>query len=202
MAVVRKLLPAFAALFCSVQLHAQGRITGKVVDSTNNQPLSSVTVSVEGTTRATLARADGSFDLGGVPAGTQRVRARRIGYHTLLTTVTVTDGGTANVQLDMVPQPAVLTEIVSTGYGGQRREAITGSVTTIDASDAKVGVVTNATQLIQGRAPGVQIITSSGEPGGNMQIRIRGGTSISASNDPLYVIDGVPLQGAATTPDA
>src|SRR5262249_7011771 len=70
------------------------------------------------------------------------------------------------------------------------------------ADEAKVGVVTNATQMLQGRATGVQIIQSSGEPGTNTQIRIRGGTSIGASNDPLYVIDGVPVQNDATTPGA
>src|SRR6266852_363101 len=117
MAVVRKLLPAVAAaLFCATQLHAQavGRITGKVVDSSSNQPLSSVSVGVEGVPRTTVARADGSCDLSGVPAGAHVLRARRIGYHTVVQSVTVPDGGTATVELKMAPQPQVLTEIVST----------------------------------------------------------------------------------------
>jgi TonB-linked SusC/RagA family outer membrane protein len=204
MAVGRRLVPALAvALLCATQLPAQvGTIRGRVLDSTSQQPLSSATITVEGSSRATSARADGTFDLSNVPAGVQRVRARRIGYHTLLRTVTVPPGGAVDVVLSLEAQPAVLSEIVSTGYGTQRREAITSSVTSIDATAAKVGVITNATQLIQGRAPGVQITQSSGEPGGNTQIRIRGGTSISASNDPLYVIDGVPLQNDATAPGA
>src|SRR5204862_6371985 len=74
-------------------------------------------------------------------------------------------------------------------------------VSTIDADAANVGVITNATQMLQGRVAGVQMTANSGEPGAGSQIRIRGGTSISASNDPLYVIDGVPLQNQAPTPD-
>src|SRR5207247_10043641 len=109
---------------------------------------------------------------------------------------------TATADFKLLPQPAVLTEMVVTGYGSQRREAITGSVATVDAKEADVGVVTNATQLLEGRATGVQIIQSNGEPGGNTQIRIRGCTSISAGNDTLYVIDGVTLQNDATTPGA
>jgi iron complex outermembrane receptor protein len=100
------------------------------------------------------------------------------------------------------PQPTVLTEIVSTGYGTQRREAITGAVSTINADSARIGVVTNAEEMLQGRTAGVQIVKSNGEPGGNMQIRVRGGTSISASNEPLYVIDGVPVQNDSPTPNA
>lgn len=205
MAVVRKLIPALAVtLFCAMPAGAQdvGRITGQVVDSATHQGLSSVSIMVEGTSRGAVAKTDGTFEITDVPAGTYTVRARRIGYHNMDQSVTVTAGGTTNVTLAMEPQPAMLTEIVSTGYGTQRREAITGSVATVQADQANVGVIANATELIQGRAAGVQMITSSGEPGGNVQLRIRGGTSISASNDPLYVIDGVPLQNTATTPDA
>src|SRR6185503_13283630 len=90
-------------------------------------------------------------------------------------------------------QAAVLSEIVVTGYGTQRREAISGSVSTVSAEQANVGVVTNADQMLQSRVAGVQLTQNSGEPGAGVQIRIRGGTSISASNDPLYVVDGVPI---------
>ena len=91
-----------------------------------------------------------------------------------------------------------LEEVVTTGYGTQRRLAITGSVATIDANTANVGVVTNLDQMIQGRAAGVNMTQNSGEPGAGAQIRIRGGTSISASNEPLYVIDGVPINNVET----
>jgi iron complex outermembrane receptor protein len=135
-----------------------------------------------------------------VSAGTYKIRATRIGYALLLQDVTVTAGATANVDLALRPAAAILEAVVVTGYGTQRREAITGSVSTVDASTANVGVVTNVNNMIQGRAAGVTIIQNNGEPGSGAQVRIRGGTSISASNEPLYVIDGVPINNSPTEP--
>jgi TonB-linked SusC/RagA family outer membrane protein len=192
-------------LLCAAQLGAQattGTITGRVVDSTSQQGIPSVNVLVEGTRHGALTRDDGSFTIGGVPVGVQRVRATRIGYAPVVRDVTVTAGTTVSVQFSLARQAAVLSEVVVTGYGTQRREAISGSVATVDASAANVGVVANATQMIQGRVAGVQMIQNSGEPGAGIQVRIRGGTSISASNEPLYVVDGVPLQNDEQAPGA
>ena len=174
-----------------------------MVDSATRQPLSNVSVGVEGTTRGAISRVDGTFDITGVARGKLPPprEAHRLS-HAHPTGDGHAGGSTTTVTLSLDPQPTVLTEIVSTGYGTQRREAITGSVATVNADAAKVGVVTNAEELLQGRTTGVQIVKSSGEPGGNTQIRIRGGTSISASNDPLYVIDGVPVQNDSPTPSA
>src|SRR5213078_4351216 len=99
-----------------------------------------------------------------------------------------------------VPQASLLEAVVVTGYGTTRREAVTGAVSTVDAAQANVGVKTNVDQMIQGRAAGVEIIQNNGEPGAGAQILIRGGSSISNSNDPLYVIDGVPINNVATEP--
>ncbi len=204
MALLRRLVPALVGcLLWAVPLSAQdstGTITGKVVDGTTQQPLPGVTVSIAGTPQRAETRVDGGFTLGGAPAGTHRLRAIRIGYGSQLQEVTVTPGATATVQIVLQPQAAILEPVVVTGYGTQRREAITGSVSTIDAHAADVGVVTNVNQMIQGRAAGVSIIQNNGEPGAGAQIRIRGGTSISASNDPLYVIDGVPINNEQTEP--
>ena len=98
----------------------------------------------------------------------------------------------------MQPAVALLEGVVVTGYGTQSREVITGSIATIDVEEAEVGVLTNVNEMIQGRAAGVNIVRNSGEPGAGVQIRVRGGTSISASNEPLYVIDGVPIQNVST----
>jgi len=106
------------------------------------------------------------------------------------------------VQFALGRQAAVLQEVVTVGYGTQRREAITGSISTVNADEANVGVTTNVNQMVQARVPGVQTVQNSGEPGSGVQVRVRGGTSIGASNDPLYVLDGVPLQNEPTTPDA
>jgi iron complex outermembrane receptor protein len=206
MALGRFLLPALVTgLLAGSQLQAQattGTITGRVVDSASQQPIPNANVFLMAAQRGTVTRDDGGFTLANVAVGTYGIRASRIGYRPQRLDVTVAAGQTANVTFTMSRQAAVLSEIVVTGYGTQRREAISGSVATVDADQANVGVVTNANQMIQSRVAGVQMVQNSGEPGAGVQIRVRGGTSISASNDPLYVIDGVPLQNEATTPGA
>ncbi|MGH7603283.1 MAG: SusC/RagA family TonB-linked outer membrane protein [Gemmatimonadaceae bacterium] len=202
MAVVRRLLLALVVgLLCTARLGAQnptGTITGRVVDSTTQLPLSDVSVIVDGTGRGAVTQADGTFIIGGVPAGNHTVRVRRIGFSSPPTSVTVTAGGTASVQFSLERRVAVLEEVVTTGYGSQRRLAITGSVSTIDATRANVGIQPNVTNMIEGRAAGVQITQNDGAPGAGAQILIRGGTSISASNEPLYVIDGIAINNVET----
>ena len=206
MAMVRFLVLALTGgLLLAAPIDAQdltGTISGRVVDSTTQQPLAGATVRVEGTQRGTITADNGGFTIGGVPAGTHQVRATRIGYAPLVQTITVAAGATANVEFSLPPRAAVLSEVVTTGYGTQRREAISGSVSTVDAEAANKGVIANVNQMLAGRVAGVTTVTSNGEPGGGVQIRIRGGTSISASNDPLYVVDGVPLQNDEISPDA
>ena len=185
----------------SAQAGAQvgtGTVNGRVVDSTSQQPLAGVTVRITGTQRGTQTREDGAFTLPGVPAGTQPLQANRIGYGAGVQQVTVTEGATTTVEFRLGTVATQLTGVVVTGYGSQRREAVTGSVSTISAERANVGVITNANELLTARAAGVNVTTNNGEPGGGVQIRVRGGTSISASNTPLYVVDGVPLQNENT----
>ena len=205
MAWRRYFFPALVGgLLFSSPLRAQGTgtIAGRVVDSASAQGIANVNVVIMGGQRGTLTREDGSFTLANVPAGSYTVRASRIGYRPQTQPATVTAGATASVQFTMNRQAAVLSEIVVTGYGTQRREAISGSVATVDADQANVGVVTNANQMLEARVAGVQLTQNNGEPGSGVQVRIRGGTSISASNDPLYVVDGVPLQNEETAPGA
>jgi iron complex outermembrane receptor protein len=135
-----------------------------------------------------------------VPAGTVVVRVTRIGFGPQQQLVTVTEGGTAEARFALAPQASILEPVVVTGYGSQRREAITGSVSTVEGSAANVGVVTNADQMLRARAAGVDITQNNGEPGAGSQVLIRGGSSISASNQPLYVIDGVPINNVSTEP--
>lgn len=199
------ILGLVAGLLVAPQLRAQdatGTVRGRVVDAASQQPLSSVNVVVVGTSRGSVTQADGSYLIASVPAGPQTIRVSRIGFTPATQVVTVVAGSASTADFSLQAQAVVLGDVVSIGYGTQKREAITGAVSTVDADKANVGVITNANQMVQGRVAGVNITTSSGDPGGNTQIRIRGGTSISASNDPLYVVDGVPLQNDATTPDA
>ena len=203
MGFTRCLSAVLIAALSAAQASAQtGRVEGRVIDSTAQSPLSNVTISVPGTSIGALSRGDGTFTLTGVPAGTHRLHARRIGYALQERQVTVAAGQTANVSFTLNPVPVNLSAVVVTGYGTQRREAVTGSVSQVDAEVANVGVVSNANELIQGRIAGVNMVQSNGEPGGDVQIRVRGGTSISASNSPLYVVDGVPLQNEVTVAGA
>jgi iron complex outermembrane receptor protein len=207
MAVVRRLFIALVVgVFVSTHLGAQtpvpptGTITGRVLDAETQQPVADVSVFVEGTRRGAVSGPDGSFTIGGVPSGSQTVRARRIGFGAPIQVVVVPNGGAVSVIFSMDRKAAVLEEVVTTGYGTQRRLAITGSVSTIDGDAAKTAVPTNVTNLIEGRATGVQITQNNGEPGAGAQILIRGGTSISGGNDPLFVVDGVAMSGGQTEP--
>ncbi len=193
MSLVRYVVPALlGGLVLWAPLAAQGTIAGQVTDASNQQGLAGVLLRIEGMSLGTQTRPDGGFTLAGVPAGTQRMRVTRIGYAPVTQEVTVSAGiNTVNVVLQ--PQASILEPVVVTGYGTQRREAITGSVSTVSPVSADVGVLSNVNGMLQGRVAGVQLTTNNGEPGAGAQIRVRGATSISASNEPLYVIDGVPI---------
>jgi len=197
MALARYVAPALiGGLLWAVPLRAQeptGTVTGQVIDVGTQQGLAGVVIRVVGSPLGTQTRADGNFTITDVPAGTQTLRVTRIGYAPFEQPVTVTAGSSVLANISMRPQAAILEPLVVTGYGTTRREAVTGSVATVDPAVAEVGVQTNVNGMIEGRVAGVNITTNSGEPGAGVQIRIRGATSISASNEPLYVIDGVPI---------
>ena len=190
------------ALGSPLRAQGTGNISGRVIDSTTQQPVANAQVQVVGTQIGGLTRVDGRYFLQSVPTGSQRIRITRIGFAAQEQTVTVAAGASATADFTLTAVAAALSEVVVTGYGSQRREAITGSVAQVNADDANKGVVTNPNQLVQGRVTGVQMVTNNGEPGAGVQIRVRGGTSISASNDPLYVVDGVPLQNEQTVASA
>ena len=206
MRVVRHGVTALALVFLtSLPLHllaAQntGTITGRVMDSTTQQPLSGVTMQVVGTDRRTLTGEDGNFLLTDVPAGIQQLRASRIGYALQQQQVTVTAGATASVELALNPHAMMLDAVVATGYGTQSRRDATGSVVAITDQDFNRGVISSPEQLLHGRMAGVQVTMASGEPGAGANIRIRGTSSVRAANQPLFVVDGVPLTGGPAQP--
>jgi TonB-linked SusC/RagA family outer membrane protein len=164
-------------------------ITGKVVDEAN-QPLPGATVTVKGTQKGTQTDANGSFRLAGV-SGSIVLDVTFIGYQTVEKTVNVSGNVTVNVNLRPVAND--LNEVVVIGYGTERKKDLTGSIAVVTAKDFNTGDVTTPEQLIQGKVAGVSIISNSGAPGSGSQILIRGGASVNGSNQPLIVIDGVPL---------
>ena len=180
-------------LLCVPGLSAQeaGTITGRVVEGSTLAPISGATVSVAET--GALTNASGRFVITGIPAGTYTLRVQQIGYADATEEVTVGAGETVNVTIEMTTEAVGLGEIVVTsGYGEQQEAELTGVIQAIEPDQFNPGRVISPEQLIQGKVAGVNII-DSGEPGGGVNIRIRGGTSITSSNEPLFVIDGVPL---------
>ena len=202
MAIARKVKLAFlASLLWAGPLAAQiqtGSITGRARDASSMVALGGANVAIEGTRRGTTVGTDGAFTFSGVPVGIHRVTVRFVGYAPVTQEVLVRVGLTATVEFSLERQVLVLDEIVVTGYGSQRRAEITGSVATVNADEANVGVITNVDELLQGRVAGVNLTRNGGEPGAGVQLRIRGGTSISGGNEPLYVIDGVAIQNLAS----
>jgi TonB-linked SusC/RagA family outer membrane protein len=167
-------------------------VRGKVLDE-KNEPLAGATVSVTGSTIATSANANGEFTLN-APAGTKSVTISFIGYIDIVRTITAETSNLGNISLGRSGGKD-LNEVVVIGYGTQRREAVTGSVASIGGDKLRDVPSANISQALQGRLPGVDISQSDTKPGSNIQIQIRGARSLTASNDPLVVLDGIPFAG-------
>ncbi|KAA8484356.1 iron complex outermembrane receptor protein [Arcticibacter tournemirensis] len=178
----------------SIQGFSQtGSISGQVVDE-KGQPLPGASVSIKNINRGTSTDEKGVFRLNAVANGSYVLTVSFIGYQVLETQVTV--NGEKRVALKLVPNAQNLTEVVVIGYGTQRRKEVTGSISTVSSKDFQKGNITTPEQLIVGKVAGVQVTTNGGQPGSGSTIRIRGGASLNASNDPLIVIDGVPVSNA------
>ncbi len=168
-------------------------IHGVVSDSATQQPVMGVQIIAIGTTRGAITDSAGAYTLR-VPAGTVPLRAQRLGYAPVARTVQVARGSEATVDFRMHAVVTTLSEVQVIGYGTQDRSQVTGAVTTLQGSEIQHQPVAGLDAALQGRAPGVQVTQNSGEPGNGISVRIRGAASLSASNQPLYVVDGVPVQ--------
>ncbi|RCH55863.1 SusC/RagA family protein [Mucilaginibacter hurinus] len=168
-----------------------GSISGRVVDETQ-QPVPGASVSVEGTTRGAATDNDGNYTITGLADGSYTVRVQFIGYAPATTQVKVA-GDQATVNISLTPTSQSLNEVVVIGYGAVRRKDLTGSVATVSSKDFQKGSITSPEQLINGKVAGVQIINDGGAPGANTKIRIRGGASLNSTNEPLVIIDNVPV---------
>ncbi len=187
------IIGALLAVLGAAPLHAQsatGAVGGRIVDESTQQPLAGVQVSIAN--RGSITRDDGVYLITNVPVGTYNLRTTMIGYAETTQSVTVAAGETAVVNLALSVQVIGLSEIVATGYGHQRAGDITGSVKQVNSAQFNTGAVVSPQKLIQSKIAGVQVVDNN-EPGGGLSVRIRGATSINASSEPLYVIDGQPL---------
>ena len=171
-----------------LQLVAQTRtIQGEVTDAQNGEALIGATVMVEGEKGGTVTDFDGNFKLQ-VTSSAKKVKISYIGY--IDKVIAISD----NMKVKLEPESQSLGDVVVIGYGTARKSDLTGSVATVNSKDFNKGLVSSPEQLINGKVSGVQIMSNSGSASAGSTIRVRGGASLNASNDPLIVLDGVPLE--------
>ena len=179
-----RMLVLMLGLFLSVGAFAQIDVKGHVKDA-QGEPVIGATVRVVGTQTATVTDFDGNFALKANQGAD--ITVTYVGYQD------ATVKAAPNLVITLREDAAVLNEVVVIGYGTVRKSDATGSVMSVEADQLNKGLATSPADLLQGKTPGVQITTNSGAPGAGSKIRIRGGSSLSASNDPLIVIDGLPI---------
>ena len=197
MARTRFVIGAILGVLWVEPLHAQatkGTIRGRITDEATHQALSGVVVTLGH--RSALTQNDGRYVVAGVPAGADSLRARLLGYAPVGQLVEVVAGLTLDVDLAMTARAVSLAEVVVVGYGQQSAGNVTGAVSKVSAEEFNTGRIISPALLIQSKVPGVQVVDNN-EPGGGLSIRIRGTTSVNASSEPLYVIDGTPVGSGA-----
>jgi TonB-linked SusC/RagA family outer membrane protein len=170
-------------------------VTGKVTDSRDGAGLSGVSITIKGSKSGTQSGSNGSFQIS-VPANASTLTASYVGYEQQDISIT----GKTSVDILLASANTGLNEVVVVGYGTARRRDVTGSSVSVRAKDFNKGVQTSPDQLIQGKVAGVLVLNNSGQPGGATTVRIRGASSIRSGNQPLFVIDGVPLSGGNARP--
>ena len=177
----------------AAQQTAGGAVIGRVTDRASGQPVSDVRVQIVGTQRGGLTRTNGTYRIAGVPNGTYTVRASRIGYAAGTAAATVSGNGEATANFTLGQAENVLDKVTVSGAtgGSARAREIGASVSRIDTTSFNVATVTNLSQVLSARTPGVTVQAGSGTLGTGSRIRLRGPTSINLSNDPLLVIDGL-----------
>jgi iron complex outermembrane receptor protein len=169
---------------------AQTSVSGTVTDAETGETLPGVNISVKGETIGTSTNADGEYSLE-VPSARDTLIFSFVGYNRSEVPI----NGRTIIDVSLSSAIRELENLVVIGYGTQQKEDNTGSITSVNSEDFNQGAITNLGELFQGKAAGVTVTSNDGAPGSGTTIRIRGGSSLSASNDPLYVIDGVPIDG-------
>ncbi|MGE5108419.1 MAG: SusC/RagA family TonB-linked outer membrane protein [Sphingobacteriales bacterium] len=182
-------LPLLVIIVSCQGLYAQDKIvTGKVTDSKDGTPVAGVSIVPKGSKTGTTTGNDGTFRIK-MPSGITVIVVTSVGYAKQEIDVS----SSAELNISLAATGGNLNEVVVIGYGTARKRDLTGSITSVTSKDFVKGPITTPEQLISGKVAGVQINSNSGQPGAGSRIRIRGGTSLNASNEPLIVIDGVPL---------
>ena len=170
---------------------AQQQITGRVTDLATDEGLPGVNILVKGTSSGTITDVEGNFSLQ-VPGSESVLVLSSVGYESEELTV----GDQTEFNLQLTPDLQTLSEIVVVGYGTQKKSDVTGAIAQVSGESLREVPTANFSQALQGRTAGVEVSTTSSRPGGNSQIRIRGNRSLTGSNDPLIVLDGIPFNGS------
>jgi TonB-linked SusC/RagA family outer membrane protein len=186
----RRMKRSFLLFITSMLLYVSGyaqtlKIVGKVTSADNSQPMPGVNIKVKGSATGTVSAFDGSYTITAAPGNV--LVFTFLGYSSQQ--VPVKESGTINVKLN--PTSSDLNEVVVIGYGKAKRKDVTGSISSIKGDDLRQTLPTTFDQALQGKVAGVVVQQVSGQPGGGVSIQIRGVSSITGSNSPLYVIDGV-----------
>lgn len=176
---------------------AQDRtVTGRVTDSKDGSPVSGASVQPKGSRTGTSTKPDGTFSLS-VGSNVTTLVITSVGYEAQEVSV----AGKSSVEVSFVATfGSNLNEVVVTGYGTAKKKDLTGSVGSVKEKDFNKGVFTSPDQLFQGKVSGVQVLNNSGQPGGAATIKIRGNSTVTGSGQPLFVVDGVPLDGRSARP--
>jgi len=177
-----------ALLLIPVAAMAQSSIHGVVLDASDDSPIAGASVIVAGSSVGTATDAEGCFVI-----DAKIGQSLKISYIGMRPVSMVIDSD--NMRITMTPDSKMLDEVVAVGYGVTKKRDLAGAVTSIKTDDVKAGVVMNTAELIKGRAAGVHVRQTSMEPGGLITVRVRGASSISSNNDPLYVVDGLQTSG-------
>jgi TonB-dependent starch-binding outer membrane protein SusC len=189
-----RLIILMGLLFCVQILWAQTPITGRVTDR-NGNPLPNATITVKNTNVSTVSDLNGEFSINAAPNATLIIST--VGYQTL---EIVASG--SNVIAQLTPGENTLSEVIVTGYGTKIKRDLTGNIARVRGSEVANIPVPNLNQALQGRAAGVFVESNNGKVGEGVKVRIRGLVQLSASNEPLYVIDGVPINTSSLSGNA
>ncbi|MGV3505270.1 MAG: SusC/RagA family TonB-linked outer membrane protein [Adhaeribacter sp.] len=173
----------------SILAQTKQNVSGRITSGTDNSALPGVSILIKGTTQGVTSDASGHFSL--QAAASDVLVISYIGFISQEVTV----GNRTNISVVLKEDQKVLNEVVVTGYGELRRTEITGAQTSISAKEIEKTINTTVEQAIQGRSPGVYVTQNSGQPGGGISVNIRGISSINGNTEPLYVVDGVQIEG-------
>jgi len=191
------ILMGLIACLCTISAQAQNKtISGKVTDSKDGSPLVGASIVVKGSKTGTQTGSDGTFKIS-VPGSATTLVISTVGYGSMEVSI----AGKTSVDVSLTPGTDQLNDVVVIGYGTARKKDQTGAVVSIQAKNFNQGVIMAPDQLLQNKVAGLEVTNNNGQPGAAATIQIRGTSSVRANNNPLYVVDGVPLDGGTARPN-